>query len=326
MARVLGNSGSTSRQDAENYGVNQSGQSSFSDSSSDSSSVSGSWQDSKSDSESKSGTAFSEEALARIQALYPQLLSQYMAFGQQTPFASLLNQIGGAPTPFAAVSPFPNITMGPIWNENQIQGRVNASRAMNDATAASQAKQLADTTVGRGFGTSSPLYQELVGNLGAQLLGTNTQAENDLRWGAAQGNAKHRLDTEQAGVGRATALNAAELARSQGISEDELRRRQLTVMGQGKQLQYEANRQNALLEAMGFYNQPLPFSSSKSSQKSSGGSSSRQSSSSRQKSGSTGSSYGETFGSSTGGSDSGDDENYRYGYDSGSGYSNPFGF
>ena len=315
---------SKSNQFADNYGTNQSLQSSFNNSDSESSSVGGSWQDSKSSSESASGSAWSPEQLARIASLYPQLLSEYMAYGKQTPFASLLAQIGGAPTPFAANAAFPGITTGPIWGENQIQGRVNSVRAQNDAAAASQARKMGESTVGRGFGTSSPLYQELVGNLNAQLLGTNTQAENDLRWGAAQGNATHRLATEQAGVGRATALNAAELARSQAISEDDLRRRQMTVVGQGQNLQFQANRQNALLQALGYYNQPLPFASSKSSQKSSGGSSQRSSSSSKQRSGSTGSSFGEQFGSSEGESSS-EEEGGSYSTDVTYLYQNPFG-
>ena len=224
-----------------------------------------SWQKAMSDSESSSGAAWNKDQLDRINQLFPQLLKEYGSYGTAAPFSALLSQIGGPATTF------PGITAGPIWGEPAIQARVNAMRAGNDASTAGQVKRLADTTAGRGFGTNSPLYQELTSNLAGMNLATNTQGENDLRWNAAQGNAQHVLEAEKAGLSRANMM-----------SQDDLQRRQLALSGRGQDLQFAANRQNALLEALGYYNQPLPFSKSTSKQRSSGGSSSSSESKSRQ--------------------------------------------
>lgn len=243
---------------------------SFSKSRSDNVSSSSSFQDASSNQSSSSGAAYSPEQLARIQQLFPQLLAEYGSYNTATPFSSLLAQIGGTPTDF------PGITTGPIWGEPQIQGRVNAFRAQNDAATAGKGRRLADTTAGRGFGTNSPLYQELMGNLSAQNLSANTLGENDLRWNAAQGNAQHLLSTEQANVGRSAAVSA-----------DDLARRQMALSGRGQDLQFAANRQNALLQALNQYNQPLPFSKSSATSKSKGGSVSYSSGQSKSSSGSS---------------------------------------
>ena len=240
---------------AFNTGSSTSGGSSSGGSSSYNKSQSSSFQNSEANSDSASGAQWSPEQLGRINALYPQLLKDYGSYGTATPFASLLSQIGGPNTEFG------KITTGPIWNQNQIQGQVNQMRAGNDAATAGQALKLADSTAGKGFGVNSPLYQELVGNAQGMNRATNTGAENDLRFNAAQGNAQHLLATQQADV-----------QRSGEVSRDDLARRQMALGGRGQDLQYAANRQNALLQALGYYNQPLAFAKSKSSQKSSGGS------------------------------------------------------
>lgn len=201
---------------------------------------------SSSSGESESGSAWSKEQLDRIGQLFPQLLGEYTGYNTQTPYSSLLSEIGGPQ------SPFPTITRGPIWNENQVQSRVNQMRSGNDLAAGGAVRGLGESTAGRGFGASSPLLQELTSNIGSQNRATNTQGENDLRWNAAQGNAQHRLAAEQADVGRSTAM-----------SQDDLQRRQMALSGRGQDLQYAANRQNALLQALAYYNQPLPFAKSK---------------------------------------------------------------
>lgn len=287
-----------------NSGTQQSTGSGWNDSFSnqDSSNVqsSSSFSNSSGKSNSASGAAWSPDQLARINALYPTLLHDYLSYNNAVPFSNLLKQIGGTPTSFADVSPYPDITIGPIWNDQQIQGRVNASRAQNDLGTAGKARSLAESTAGRGFGNNSPLYQELVGNLYANNLAANTSAENDLRWNAAQGNAQQVLASQQAGVGRATALNTANLARSQAISEDEIRRRQLAVAARAQDQQLKAARQNALLQALGYYNQPLPFANASSSNQSQSGSFSYGLGSSTGQSGSTGGNTNQSTGSQYG--------------------------
>jgi len=83
----------------------------------------------------------------------------------------------------------PAISAGPIWDPQQIQQRVNATRAQTDMGTASKMRQAAEQTAGRGFGAQSPLLMALQGNLQNQGMASNAQAENDIRWGAAQGNA-----------------------------------------------------------------------------------------------------------------------------------------
>lgn len=242
-------------------------------------------------SESESGQFWSPEQLARIGQLYPYLMSQYQSAGQQRPWNELLAQIGGPNQVFAPLPEFPTITEGPIWTPQQIQERVNQTMAQSDmGTAGMEQKLINSMTGATGYGYNSPLLKELTTSMYGRNLADKLSGENNLRWGAAEGNARHLLDSQKAGVARSTALSDAQLSREQAMSEDELRRRQLAVVGQGQQLQYDASRQNALLQALSYYNQPLSQSKSKSTQKSyntSGSmSSSRSGSSSSSRSGS----------------------------------------
>ncbi len=239
-------------------------------------------------SSASSGAKWSPEQLQRINELYPRLMADYQSASQQQPWADALTAVGGANQVFNPLTAFPTITEGPIWSSGDIQARVNQSRAQNDMGAAGLVKQAQGRAAAGGYGGNSPLLQELTTGIQGRNLATNTGAENDLRWGAAEGNAKHLLNTQNAGVQRATALNSADLARSLAQSEDDIRRRQLTVSQQGQRLQADAHRQNSLLQALGQYNNPLPFSKSQSvhrtASKSNSGSSQESSSSGTQNS------------------------------------------
>lgn len=124
--------------------------------------------------------------------------------------------------------PSPEITVGPVWNDSQVQQRVNQMRAGNDATVGSQVGQMNQSLGGRGFGSGSPLAQEMEARMRGMGMMANSSGENDLRWNAAQGNAQHVLGTQ---VARSNQF-------AQRMDED-VRRKGI-----------EAGRKNNLLEAL----------------------------------------------------------------------------
>ncbi len=122
----------------------------------------------------------------RFNTLFPYLQNQYAQAGQ------------GAQTPGGQSPPGPEISVGPVWNEQQIQGQVNASRAANDQATAGRVRAINSGVGGRGLGANSPLAQALGGQAQSANLAANTQNEQQTRWGSAQGNATHLLNTQQA--------------------------------------------------------------------------------------------------------------------------------
>ena len=92
----------------------------------------------------------------------------------------------------------PNIQVGGVYNPQQIQQQVNATRAQNDQSTATQMNTNAAQTSGRGFGSNSPLLAALQGQAQGQNLATNTQAEQTLRTTAAQQNQQALLASQQA--------------------------------------------------------------------------------------------------------------------------------
>lgn len=109
----------------------------------------------------------------------------------QLPLAA---NFGGGPVG----GPQPTITAGPIWDENQVQSRVNAMRGQTDQSVATRQRDLQDSLTARGFASSSPLISALQGQAFAAGLGSSTAAENDLRWNAARDNADHLLRSQVA--------------------------------------------------------------------------------------------------------------------------------
>lgn len=118
--------------------------------------------------------------------LFPYLTSQYANLGKE--FAN-----AGGQSP-----PSPEISVGPIWNPQQIQQQVNKSRASTDATTANQQRQDQQSLAGRGFGGNSPLLQLL--QSGRQMAGNqaNQQAMSQIPYQAAQGNQQAILDSQKA--------------------------------------------------------------------------------------------------------------------------------
>jgi len=128
--------------------------------------------------------------------MYPATLRQ-QRFNQLLP---LLNgQLSQSPYTIGGQSPAsPEITVGPIWNDQQQQQQVNAARASNDASAQSAIRQQQQSLGGQGFGANSPLAQALAGQTMAANQATNTANERDIRMNAQGQNAQHVLSTQQA--------------------------------------------------------------------------------------------------------------------------------
>lgn len=105
------------------------------------------------------------------------------------------------------------IDTSPIWSDQQIQQRVNAARAQNDASAQSQAQQAARTMSGQGFSSASPILAALQGQTYNTNRAANTQAENDLRWTAAEGNKAHVLAAQKAAEDQWMDYNTADIER-----------------------------------------------------------------------------------------------------------------
>ncbi len=282
-----------------------SGQNSFSNSfsggNSGSLSMSNSRQSSEGSSSSESGQAWSPEQLSRINALYPGLLKDYDAAKQVDPWSKYMTDVGGAPTTFAPVSPFPTITRGGVYTPEQMQAKENSifANALTGAggQAARSEAQLASGGYGGPRSAAAVEARDRIFGL-ARAGGANEATQWGL--GAAEKNAQQRLAAETQDVNRSNLLNAANLARSQGVDQSTLGRINAVGGIRGQDLAYKASQQNALLQALAYYNQPTQFARSKSSQSSSGGSvsSSRSASSnySNQQSGSSGSSNNNSWG------------------------------
>ncbi len=123
----------------------------------------------------------------------PALLQQGR-YQQMLPFA--LNEYGAASG--GQVGPAPEISVGGIWNDQQVQQRVNAGRAQNDQGLSSQQKQTTNSLAGEGFGGNSPVAAALSSQQESATRAANSDLERETRWQAAEGNAQHVLGTQKA--------------------------------------------------------------------------------------------------------------------------------
>lgn len=130
-------------------------------------------------------------------------------------FSTLTGMGGGGVS--ANLGTGPPITVGPIWNQGQIQEQVNAGQARNDQGLGTNIRGLQQSMAGRGYGANSPLQQALMGQMQAANLGANTNLARETQWQAAQPNAQHLLQTQQARQGQFAAgqQNQVELAKAQ---------------------------------------------------------------------------------------------------------------
>lgn len=109
----------------------------------------------------------------------------------------------------------PAINAGPVWNPQQIQQQVNASRAQTDAATQTQQRASADQAAGRGFSSQSPLTLALQGQEAGQGLATKAANQNQIQWGAAQGNADQTLKGQQAREQQFASRQNEDIARRQ---------------------------------------------------------------------------------------------------------------
>lgn len=126
----------------------------------------------------------------------------------------------------------PQVNSGPIWNPQQIQQQVNAQRGQNDQGAATQIANMQGQVAGRGFGTGSPLAQALGGMFQMGNMGQNADAERQIRWDTAQGNAQHiqrgQIANAQTAVG--AGANAARMAGVQAEADNAQRNSYLNAL------------------------------------------------------------------------------------------------
>lgn len=118
-----------------------------------------------------------------------------------------LGRVGGE------VTARPDITISPIFTEEQIQKQINLQRAQNDLANIQLQKQIGERAASRGFGTASPLAQSLQSQAALEGARMNTELETQLRTQMAAQNAAHLLATQQAGVQRAGQIGQEDVAR-----------------------------------------------------------------------------------------------------------------
>lgn len=151
----------------------------------------------------------SQQRIAQINAdasRYPADLQQ-SRFNAVFPFLS--QQLGGGGGDGSSgykgqgqVGNQPTISAAPVYSENQIQQQVNSSRAANDQQTAGAQRQMQQQMSARGYGSNSPLAQELGVGLQNKNLSANTDAERQLRFDAAGANSKQVLAGQQAQEGQ----------------------------------------------------------------------------------------------------------------------------
>lgn len=85
----------------------------------------------------------------------------------------------------------PQASTAPIWDEQQIQSRVNAARALTDAQRDTNINKTNQSLGQKGFATTnSPLAMQMAEQQRGMAMMANAANENNLRWQAAQGNAE----------------------------------------------------------------------------------------------------------------------------------------
>lgn len=130
--------------------------------------------------------------------------------------SGLMGNMFGGGGPFTAggsSGASPEISVGGVYNPQQIDQQVNAARAKNDATTAGRVRDAQQQMAARGFGSSSPLLAALTGRLQNQNLATNADSEREIRMGAAGQNAEQLLRTQQAREAQFASRQAEDIER-----------------------------------------------------------------------------------------------------------------
>lgn len=141
----------------------------------------------------------------RFNQIFPWLQSQ------------LGNAMAQATAPGGASGTGPEISVGPVWNPQQIQQQVNASRAQGDQATQSRMQQVQRRVGSSGFGSNSPLAMALQTGLQNQNLATNTANERDIRMRAAGENAQQIFKTQMGREQQYAARMAEDIERRKPI-------------------------------------------------------------------------------------------------------------
>lgn len=120
---------------------------------------------------------------------------------------------GQSPLVGGQTTPAPAIDANPIWNPQQVNQQVNATKAGNAASAATQQQQAARKTAGQGFGSRSPLLAALNSGIDQSRMAADADADREIRWGAAEGNAGHVLKAQTANADVWKAQNQIDVER-----------------------------------------------------------------------------------------------------------------
>ncbi len=97
----------------------------------------------------------------------------------------------------------------PIWTDQQINRRVNETRANIGAQTQNSVNDVYKNLGGRGFATrNSPLAMLLENQSRGMGLMNQNRADNDIRWTSAEGNKKHVLEAQTVNVGSRNQTNA----------------------------------------------------------------------------------------------------------------------
>lgn len=134
-------------------------------------------------------------------------------FGAVSPLLQGLMGTGQSGLVGGQNTPLPTITQGPVWSQQQIDQQVNAQKANNAQAANTQAKQAQQRVAASGFGANSPLLAALQGQAQMGRMAADATAQRETNWNAAQGNAQHLLDTQQAAQNQWAQSNQADIAR-----------------------------------------------------------------------------------------------------------------
>lgn len=153
------------------------------------------------------GGGYSSSSSRPVAMLDPVQAKDSSSYAAQMPnYESSYSKLWGTSTP--------EIDRSAIWNEQQIQARVNQARAQNDQSMSGMMRRTGESLASQGFGSRSPLLASLMQNAFMQNLAANTGAENNLRWEAARGNADQLLASQ-------TAFEKAKLDRAQAAIQQQ---------------------------------------------------------------------------------------------------------
>lgn len=113
--------------------------------------------------------------------------------------------------------PGPRINAGPIWDQGKIQQQDNAIRAQGDQQTASGVQDMQNRLAGSGYGAKSPLALALETQMG---MGNRANAADQVRQfgqNAAQQNAAHVLQGQQAQESQFSNRQQEDIARRHAV-------------------------------------------------------------------------------------------------------------